>query len=252
MKKILITGMSGLIGGLLRRHLEKIGGYELSALNRRSVEGVVCTRADISNLEAIKPAFIGIDVVVHLAAQIPDEPWQGMLDANVVGTYNVYEAARLAGVRRVIFASSGDTIRGRERERGLPYGAIAEGNYEEVPESWPMLTHEMIHPERIYGVSKVWGEALGRHFSDVYDISILCLRLGAVHVENRPMRVREFSTYLGHKDVVDILHRCIEAPDDLKYDIFYANSNNKWGYRDMEHPRRILGFEPQDSAEDFR
>ena len=250
MKKVLITGMSGLIGGLLRRHLEKIGGYELSALNRRQVEGVVCTQADISDLESIKPAFVGMDVIVHLAAQIQDEPWQSLLSANLAGTYNVYEAARLAGVRRVVFASSGDTIRGRERV--APYGAIAEGRYEEVPESWPMLTHEMVHPERVYGASKVWGEALGRHFSDAYGISVLCLRLGAVHPEDRPTRVREFSTYLGHRDVVDILHRCIEAPDDLAYDIFYANSDNKWGYRDLEHPRQVLGFEPQDSAEAFR
>ena len=114
MKKVLITGMSGLIGGLLRRHLEKVGGYELSALNRRPVEGVECFQADIADLEAIKPAFEGLDVVVHLAAYVGSGDWEEHLSANVIGVYNVYEAARLAGVKRVVFASSGATAMGIE------------------------------------------------------------------------------------------------------------------------------------------
>jgi nucleoside-diphosphate-sugar epimerase len=73
MKRVMITGMSGLIGGVLRRHLEEIGGYELSALNRSKVEGVDCLQADIADLEAIKPAFAGKDVVVHLAASVDFE-----------------------------------------------------------------------------------------------------------------------------------------------------------------------------------
>ena len=250
MKNVLMTGMTGLIGGLLRSHLESLGGYQLSALNRRPIEGVKCTQADISDLEAIKPAFVGIDVVVHLAAQLPGGPWESLLRTNLVGTYNVFEAARLAGVSRVVFASTGDTIRGWERE--APYGAIAGGRYGEAPEVWPIVTHEMVRPAGIYGASKVWGEALARHFTDVHYISILCLRLGAVLPGDRPTQVRHYSTWLSHRDAVDIFHRCIEAPEGLKYDIFLVNSNNRWGYRDLEHPRRALGFVPQDSAEDFR
>ena len=120
MKKVLITGMSGLIGGLLRRHLESQGGYELSALNRSLVEGVECFQADIADLEAIKPAFEGKDVVVHLAASLDGNNWESQLSANVIGTYNVYEAARLAGVKRVVFASSGNAIRGFERVPPFP------------------------------------------------------------------------------------------------------------------------------------
>ena len=248
-KKVLITGMSGLIGGLLRRHLESVGGYQLSALNRRNVDGVECFQADISDLEAIKPAFEGKDVVVHLAANLQINDWEGQLSGNIIGIYNVYEAARVAGVKRVVFASSGATIKGSERVP--PYDAIAAGRYEEVPEDFAKLTHEMVWPETIYGAAKVWGEALGRHFSDAFGFSVLCVRIGGVFADNRPDETRAYSIYLSHRDVVQILERCIEAPDDLRYDIFLATSNNKWGYRDLEHPRQVLGYEPQDSADAF-
>ncbi len=101
--------MSGLIGEVCREALE--GDYNLSALNRSAVEGVPCHRADISDLESIQPAFEGVDTVVHLAAMAQGNPtWEDVLPHNVVGTYNVFEAARRAGVRRVIFASSGAAV----------------------------------------------------------------------------------------------------------------------------------------------
>ncbi len=251
MKKVLITGMSGLIGGLLRAHLEELGGYELMALNRRPVDGATSYQADIADLDAIKPAFADQDVVVHLAAYAQSSaPWDEILSANLIGTRNVFEAARLAGVKRVVFASSGSTLKGWELVE--PYKAIAEGRYEDVPDRWQMITHESLRPNDEYGASKVWGEALGRTYSDVHHMSILCVRIGAVPRENRPRSPREFAVFLSHRDVVDILHRCIEAPDDLKYDIFLATSNNKWGIRDMDHAKEVLGYVPQDSAEDFR
>ena len=249
MTKVLITGMSGLIGGLLRRHLETLGGYELTALNRRPVEGVRCFQADISDLEAIKPAVEGQEVVVHLAAFLGSDDWEGQLAGNIVGAYNVYEAARLAGVKRVVFASSGNAIRGFERVP--PYDAIAAGRYDEVPDDFPKITHEQVRPEAIYGAAKVWGEAVGRHFSDAHGLSVLCVRIGQVTRENRPRRTREKAIYLSHRDVCQMLQLCIDAPDDLKYDIFLATSNNRWTYRDLDHPREVLGYVPQDSADDF-
>ena len=250
MKKVLITGMSGLIGGILRRHLEELGGYELSALNRRPVEGVKCTQADIADLEAIKPAFEGVDVVAHLAAHVQNEPFEDIVSGSIVGLYNAFEAARLAGVKRVVYASSGATVRGIERVP--PYDTILSGRYEEAPESWPMVTHEMLRPDGNYAASKVFGEAMGRHYSDTYGISVLCVRIGSVRKDDRPTSAREYSVYLSHRDIADFLHKCIEAPDDLTYDVFFATSNNKWGYRDLEHPRQVLGYVPQDSAEAFR
>ena len=249
-KKVLITGMSGLIGGLLRRHLESVGGYELSALNRRPVEGVECFQADIADLDAIKPAFEGVDVVVHLAAYVAHPDWEGNLSANIIGVYNVYEAARLAGAKRVVFGSSGATANGFERR--APYDAIVAGRYDEVPDEFPRLTNEAVWPAAIYGATKVWGEAVGRHFSDAHGLSVLCVRIGKVSKTDRPESAVDFSRYLSHRDVVQVLQRCIDAPDDLKYDIFFATSNNKWGYRDLEHPRKVLGYVPQDSAESFR
>ena len=129
-KKVLVTGMSGLIGGLLKDHLIQAGSYELSALNRSHVEGVTNFQADISDLEAIQPAFEGQDVVVHLAAYLGSQDWEGQHAGNVLGTYNVFEAARRAGVKRVIFASSGNAIRGFERVS--PYLEISEGKFEQT------------------------------------------------------------------------------------------------------------------------
>jgi nucleoside-diphosphate-sugar epimerase len=245
--KVLITGMSGTIGGLLRDHLERVGGYELSALNRRRVEGVASFQADIADLEAIRPAFVGQDVVVHLAAQVRDEPFEALVAANLVGTYNVFESARQAGVKRVIFASSGATIKGWEDVP--PYDAIGQLRYEDVPESWAMITHDMVRPRGTYGASKVWGEALGRHFSDAFGLSVLCVRIGAVgeSVDSKPAETS--ANFLSHRDVADILHRCINAPADLKYDIFFATSRNRYGYRDLSHPRDVLGFVPQDTSD---
>ncbi len=251
MKNVLITGMSGLIGGILRSHLESLGGYELTALNRRPVEGVRTVQADIGDLEAIRPAFDGQDTVVHLAAHVASEPMASVVRGNIEGVWNVYEAARGAGVRRVVFASSGDTIRGVDADP--PYNQILRGDYKSASRwEWPKVTKELVRPGTIYGASKVWGEALGRVYAADYGLSILCVRIGACPAENRPRSTREFAAWVSHRDVADVLHRCIEAPDDLRYDIFFAVSNNRWNYRDIEHARRVLGYEPQDSAEDYR
>jgi nucleoside-diphosphate-sugar epimerase len=246
--KVLITGMSGLIGGLLKDRLQELGGYELTALNRSHVDGVKNHNADISDFDAIRPAFDGQDVVVHLAAYLGGKDWEGQHAGNVLGTYNVFEAARQAGVKRVVFASSGNAIRGFEFVS--PYKEIADGKYDEVPADFPMITHEQIRPEALYGAAKVWGEALGRHYSDDYDLSIICVRIGRVNQENRPMTVRDNAIWLSHRDITTMLQLCVDAPEEIKYDVFFAVSNNKWNYRDLSHPKEVLGYEPQDSADD--
>lgn len=249
-KKVLITGMSGLIGGVVREQLA--GRYELSALNRREVPGVTCYQADIADLEAIRPAFEGQEVVVHLAAKAGGRyTWEELQQTNVVGTYNVFEAARQAGVQRVIYASSGATISGWEREE--PYKALVEARYEDVPDTWPMLTHESpTRPSGIYGASKVWGEALARHFADSGDLSIICLRIGAVNREDRPLQPRQYSVWCSQRDIAQMVELCIEATDSLRYDIFYVVSDNQWSYRDLSHAREVVGYEPRKSAEAYR
>ena len=250
MKNILITGISGLIGNILRRHFEKLGGYKISGLNRTPVRGVDIFPADITNLELIKPAFTGKDIVIHLAANITDQDsWESRLSTNIIGTYNVLEAARLAQVKRVIFASSGAVTQGYESI--FPYNSIIEGKYDDVPDIYDKVTHNVTWPKGLYGATKVCGEAIGRHFSDFYDMSILCVRIGRVNKANRPESAIDYPRFLSHKDISQFFERCVEAPKNLKYDIFYATSNNKWGYRDLEHPRTVLGYKPIDSAEDF-
>ena len=248
-KKVLITGMSGLIGGVLKQRLLQAGGYELTALNRREVEGVRTVRADISDLESISPAFEDQDTVVHLAAYLGSQDWEGQHAGNVLGTYNVFEAARRAGVKRVIFASSGNAIRGFERVP--PYSDIAAGKYDKVPANFRKLTHHDVRPEALYGAAKIWGEALARHFSDDYGMSMICVRIGSVTQSDRPRTMRENAIYLSQRDVATHLKACIDAPDDLKFDTFFAVSNNKWNYRDLTHPKEVLGWEPQDSADDY-
>ncbi len=248
-KKVLVTGMSGLIGGALRRRIE--GRFELVALNRRDVPGVECHRADIGDLDAIAPAFEGVDVVVHLAALASLEiSFEDNLRHNVVGTYNVFEAARRAGVRRVVFASSGAVVTGWEGV--APYDAITQRCHDDVPADWPKITRESpIWPVELYGCAKVWGEALARHYCDAHGMSMICLRIGRVTPEDRPRAPRDHSVWCSQRDIAQIIEKSILAPEDLRFDIFYGVSNNKWTYRDIDHARQVLGYAPEDSVDEF-
>lgn len=248
-RRVLVTGMSGLIGTALRTHVE--GRYALRALNRRPVPGVETHQADLGDLDAITPAFAGVHTVVHLAAaagdhQLPAE----IMRSNVTGAYNVFEASRLAGVARVIFASSGATVSGWEREPPLSH--LVAGRYDQLGE-WKPLTHESpLRPSGLYGASKIWGEALARHYADAYGMSVICLRIGRVRAEDRPTNPREMSVWCSQRDVVRMLATCIEAPASVRFDVFYVVSDNRWSYRDVEHARAVLGWTPVDRAEDRR
>ncbi len=246
---VLVTGMSGLIGRAVQHTLG--GTYRLSALNRSQVEGVPCHQADIADLAAIEPAFRGVDVVVHLAAVASSKaPWEELVGPNIVGTRNVFEAARRAGVRRVVYASSGATVSAVEAD--APYSALVAGRYAEVG-SWRRLTHvDPVRPAGLYGVSKVFGEALGRHYADSHGLSVICLRIGAVHAEDRPRAPRDFSVWCSQRDVVHAIDRAIQAPESLRYEVVFVTSDNRWGYRDLDHARQVLGYVPRDRAEDHR
>jgi nucleoside-diphosphate-sugar epimerase len=241
---VLVTGLGGLIGGAMRTHLSD--RYELRGIGRRAgPAGVPWTRADIGDLDAIRPAFTGVDAVVHLAAVVGTSgTFESYVQGNVVGTYNVFEAARRAGVRRVVFASSGATISAIEKDE--PYASFVEGRAAAAP----VVTHTSpLRPSGIYGCSKVWGEALARHYADACKMSMLCVRIGRVNAEDRPTAAREFSVWCSHRDIAGILAACVDAPLDLRFDIFFATSRNRRGYRDLEHARKVLGWTPRDSAD---
>ena len=250
-KKVLVTGLSGLIGGLLRERLEAEGGYEITALNRSRVEGVRTVQADISDLDAIRDAFVGQDAVIHLSAVLTDAEWDQIVAVNINGTHNVLEASRLAGVNRVVNASSGSVIKGVVRAPGI-YRALEDGRYDDVPDNWPMVDHNLFHPYGLYGVSKMAAEGLARHYSDVHGLSVINLRIGTVKPSGVPEVAYDYSIYLSHRDVVQALMLALNAPDNVRFETFMVTSNNKWGYRDLSHFREVLGYEPVDSAEDFR
>jgi nucleoside-diphosphate-sugar epimerase len=247
-KRILVTGMSGLIGGLAGRKLAE--KYEVRALNRRAVAGVVTFQADITDLEAIRPAFEGVNTVVHMAAYLGDANSTQQISVNVWGTYNVFEAARKSGVRRVVFGSSGATMHNYERDE--PFKAMVEARYDDIPEPQPLLTHlSPVRPNGLYGCAKIWGEALGRYYSEEYGMSVLCIRLGRVTLEDQPHDARHAAVYLSHRDAVQIVERCVAAPDDVRFDIFYGVSNNRTRFRDISHAREVIGYIPQDGIQDW-
>jgi nucleoside-diphosphate-sugar epimerase len=246
-KRILVTGMSGLIGGLAGRKLAE--KYEVSALNRRAVDGVKTFQADIADLEAIRPAFDGIDTVVHMAAFLGDSNSTKQISVNVWGTYNVFEAAKESGVKRVVFGSSGAVMHNYERDE--PYKAMVEARYDDIPKQPPMLTHlSPVRPNSLYGCAKIWGEALGRYYAEECNMSVLCIRLGRVTHDDRPHDARHAAVYLSHRDAVQIIERCVEAPEDLRFDIFYGISDNRTRFRDIAHAREVIGYIPLDRITD--
>ncbi len=123
-KKVLITGASGLIGGLVLDGLSD--KYDFSGLSRRPVDGIPHLAASITDAEAIKPAFEGIDTVLHLAAGTSGttESWDLQMSLTAQGTLNVFRAAQEAGVKRVVFMSAGSTMMGWQRDESKPYGAM--------------------------------------------------------------------------------------------------------------------------------
>jgi nucleoside-diphosphate-sugar epimerase len=243
-RHVLVTGASGLIGGAFLKHVG--GKYALSALNRRAVPNVATHQADLGDLAAIQPAFKDVDTVVHLAAAAGDGHTSDvLLRSNVIGTYNVFEAARVAGVKRVIFASSGATVSGWEREPPLSH--VVAGRYAEA--GTVTLTHESpLRPSGLYGATKVWGEALGRHYSDAHGLSVICLRIGRVKAEDKPTTTRDVAVWCSQRDIVRMIEACVEAPATLRFDVFFVVSNLEHGYRDVEHAKKVLGWTPVDRA----
>jgi len=252
-KRVLVTGASGLIGSLVIANLAE--KYDLSGLSRRPVEGIPHLQADICDLDAIRPAFESIDVVLHLAADTSPEimsEWEGTMRATVAGTLNVFKAAAEAGVQRVVFMSSGSTMCGYEWDDSLPYGKLAAGEYDDVALGWPMIDYQDLpRPDSPYAVGKLFGEQCGRWFSDRKGLSVLCIRLGAVLPDDRPALLRHFPGYLSQGDAVQMIDRCIDAPLSLRYDIFDAISENRYRWRDTSHARDVLGWEPTGSADRF-
>ncbi|HCV24475.1 MAG TPA: NAD(P)-dependent oxidoreductase [Candidatus Latescibacteria bacterium] len=264
-KRVLITGTSGLIAGAAYRRLsalpEQFDVYALSrrrqASERAGEEGppqIGDDRfflADMADLDAVTEVFTGMDVVVHLAADPrPDATWEHLLESNIIGARNAFEAAVRTGVKRVIFASSIMVSWGYQLDD--PYKALSAGRFEDLArQEVHTVTHEWPpRPTGLYPSTKVWGEALARYTADVHNVSCLCLRIGWVNAEDHPHRPESGAVWSSQRDVVQLIEKAIEAPDDVHFDIFYGVSNNKWRWVDIDHAREVLGYIPQDSAEE--
>lgn len=249
--KMLVTGASGLIG---RRVIRDLGDrYAFSGLSRRPVDGIPHLQADITDLDAVRKACRGMDMVLHLAAEtIEYDDWSKVMEVTVGGTLNVYRAAQEAGVKRVVFASAGSTMIGYEWYPGSPYAALAANTIQRLPDGERMLLHtDPPRPADFYSVGKLFGEHAGRLFSDKYGMSVIVIRVGAVLPNDRPSLVRELPGYLSQRDLVSMIDKCLSAPASLKFDIFHAVSNNSRRWRDIDHAREVLCWEPQDSSDRF-
>ncbi|MDG0866836.1 NAD-dependent epimerase/dehydratase family protein [Candidatus Lucifugimonas marina] len=246
--KILVTGMSGLIGGLAGRKFAETN--EVTALGRSQVEGFPTTVVDIGDgIDEILPALEGVETVIHMAGSRGDVPAETHIKANVTGVYNLFEACRIAGVKRIVAASTGAVIAGYEKDD--PYKSLVDDPDFEMPSPRPMITVEdPIRPRNMYSVSKMFTENLGRMYSEQYDISIICIRIGKVEINDVPLNARNASVWCSHRDILQMIAKAVNAPSDLKYALVFACSDNPTRYRDIAHAKEVLGFVPQDSAAD--
>ncbi len=226
--------------------------YALRGIDRRAGPHTDLV-LDMNDLDHATAAFEGAEAVVDLAANPePDAPWETVYANNLPATINAFEAARRAGVRRVIFASSNHVVGSTEREE--PYASILAGHYEGMdPDALRRVsTTDPVRPDGPYGIGKVLGEAAGRYYSDHHRLSVICLRIGSVVAEDEPVTARHFATLLTKRDLLGLVRCCLAAPDALRFGIYFGVSANRWRIWDIETASRELGYEPRDDAERWR
>lgn len=229
--RILITGAAGRIGVALRAGLK--GRYDsIRLVDLQPIEdlapGEEAVQADISDLQAVEDMMKGVDAVVHMAASVSPRGWETMFEPNFIGTYNIFEAARRQGVRRVVYASSIHAHGFYRREQKVG------------PDSPP-------RPDSVYGVSKVFGEAFGRFYADKHGMEVVSLRIASF--QPKPTTVRHLGTWLSPRDCVELVHCSLQAPD-IHFEVVYGVSDNSRQLYD--DPNRVrIGYTPLDNAEDY-
>jgi UDP-glucose 4-epimerase len=170
-----------------------------------------------------------------------------MLQNNIIGAYNVLEVARQAGVSRVILASSGATANGYELEE--PYKSLVSTEDVEIPDSWQMV-NEFSEPKPVslYGVTKLFGEDLGRYYAATTALSVINLRISSCGPVDKAGPGRGQANWSSYRDIQQLTIKIIEAPAELKFDIFWATSDNRKLFRDNAHAKDVLGYAPQDGV----
>lgn len=229
-KRIFMSGAAGILGRYLRPQLAARWSLRLCDLSpihdpEPNTDVVTC---DLADRQAIFDAMQGCDAVIHLGAISDESDFDPLLATNIAGTFNVFEGARRAGVRRVIYASSNHAI--GFYERGVKLDA----------DSAP-------RPDTLYGVTKAFGEALGRMYWHKYGIEHALLRIGSARPV--PEDARQLSTWLSHPDLLQLVERSLEVPR-LGCTVIYGQSNNDRAWWDNSKASYV-GYRPTDNAEHY-
>jgi uronate dehydrogenase len=236
--RLLITGPCGRVGRvmvpLLREH------FALRLFDRAPASALPATERDefiqgeLHDFEALRRACEGVEAMIHLAA-VPDEDdfHSRLLPANLEGVYNAFEAARQAGVKKVIFPSTGQTV------LGYPRG------------QW-VTTDMAPRPSTVYACTKLFGEALARHYSERHGMSILVIRLCYFQpydseLLRQPGDIQR--EWCSPRDLEQLLLKCLRT--DLRFGIFFGVSANTGRFWDTSNAQELLGYEPRDNAADY-
>jgi uronate dehydrogenase len=222
---VLITGGAGRIGTALTERLPGLGWAVRPFDLQPTAGGVV---GDITSAADLDAAMDGVTAVVHLAGQPTEAPWPVVREANIEGTLQVFEAARRHGAERVVLASSNHAVGFTPITPRLPADTPAR-------------------PDTLYGVSKVFGEALGRYYADRYGLRVACLRIGTF--APTPPDIRALSTWLSPGDCARLFDACLRSPL-LNYAVVWGISANRRRTWTLEEAA-ALGYRPQDDAEAY-
>ncbi|BFV60256.1 NAD(P)-dependent oxidoreductase [Kitasatospora sp. CMC57] len=223
---VLLTGAAGGVGTLLHELLPPYG-HTLRLADLRPVEGGLTF--DLRDTDAVRAAVRGVDAVVHLGGLSVEDSFANILGANVQGTYELYEAVRLEGVKRVVFASSNHAV------------------------GYTPLTGELIgsdippRPDTYYGLSKVFGESLASLYADKHGVETVSIRIGSCFPV--PRSARMLSTWLSPADCARLVHAALTAPD-VGHTVVNGISANTRAWWDLSSAR-ALGYQPQDDAEAY-
>ncbi len=230
--KLLLTGAAGGLGQVLRQGLKPFArSLRLSdvAAMRAADAQEELVPCDLADKAAVNALVQGCDAIVHLGGVSVERPFEEILEANIKGMFHIYEAARVHGVRRVVFASSNHVVGFHKQSDVLDVDGVKR-------------------PDSYYGLSKAYGEDLSRFYFDRYGVETVCIRIGSSFPEPKDRRM--LVTWLSYRDLTELVRCSLFAPQ-VGHTIVYGMSNNRDAWWDNAQAAH-LGFKAQDSSEPFR